>query len=286
MPDDEAAELVDRVANRLWGRTAFEEIAADIDAMEAKLDPTSAPWLAVEGLDEVFADFLALRRRLLAAARELGPASILPRAFPLHFRDRLLPWHVVATPGGSAENDDNPVVFGADLNLPPEVQSFLPSRVTWGQLHVVSSDDHKEVFAPRVRAAWLQMLERHGPRAQLMLNGRRHRRMVPPELERPIDEIEQLGVRVLFQPHFEWPEERDQATRTAEAIALAEFLGRESFICDITGEEIKPTAAAVLTPWEFRRSALRPIFLQGGFFHEYQLATDWSDWVVRRDLLE
>jgi hypothetical protein len=286
MPDDEAAALVDRVASRLWGRTAFEEIAADIDAMEAKLDPSAVPWLAAEGLDEVFADFLDLRRRLLAAARELGPASVLPRAFPLLWRDRLLPWHVVATPGGSAEDDDSPVVFGADLNLPPEVQSIFPSRVAWGRLDSASSDDQAENFAPSAREAWLQMLERHGPRAQLMLNGRRHRRMVPPELERPLDEIEQLGVQVQFHPRFKWPELRDQSTRTAEAVALAAFSGRTSFICDITGEELEPAAAAVLTPWEFRHSALLPIFRQGGFFNELKLATDWSDWVVRRDLLE
>jgi hypothetical protein len=119
-----------------------------------------------------------------------------------------------------------------------------------------------------------------------MLNGRRHRSMVPPELERPINEIEQLGIRVLFHPRFEWPEQREQAKRTEEAVALADFLGRKSFICDITGEEIRPTDASVLTPWEFRRSALLPVFLQGGFFNEFKLATDWSDWVVRRDLLE
>jgi len=38
MPDDEAAELVDNVARRVWGRTAFEEVAADIEVMEARVD--------------------------------------------------------------------------------------------------------------------------------------------------------------------------------------------------------------------------------------------------------
>ncbi len=286
MSDEEAAELVDTVSRRLWGRTAFEEIVADIDAMEAKMDLAAAPWLASEGLYDAFSDFLQLRRRLLAAALEAGPSSALPRAFPIIWRDRLLPWHVVATPGGSFENDDAPVVFGATLNLPPQLKSFVPSTVTWGRLYSASNADTTRVFAPRARAAWLQMLEHHGPSAHLMLNGRRHRRMVPPELERPITEIEKMGIKVRFHPRFEWPEQRAQEARVAEAVALADFLGRKSFVCDITGEEIEPADAAIVTPWEFRRSSLLSRFRQAGTVAEIRLVTDWSDWVVRRDLLD
>jgi hypothetical protein len=110
--------------------------------------------------------------------------------------------------------------------------------------------------------------------------------MVPPELERPLAEIEQMGIPVRFHPRFEWPEQRDQKTCVSEAVALANFTGRKSFVCDITGDEIEPSAAAVLTPWEFRRSALLPRFRQGGIFNQIMLETDWSDWVVRRDLLD
>jgi hypothetical protein len=286
MPDDEAAALVDGIARRLWGRTAFEEIAADIDAMEAKVDLEASPWLAAEGLSEVFADFLALRRQLLSAAQSAGLASLLPRAFPIAWRDRLLPWHVVATPGGSGVDDDGRVVFGANVNVPAGLERIVPARVVWGRLYSASSAASGTGFAPSADAAWLHMLERHGPRALLMLNGRRHRRMIPPELERPIAEIEQLNIPVRFHPRFEWPEQRDQKTRVVEAIVLADFSGRESFVCDITGDEIEPEAAAVLTPWEFRHSALLPRFRQGGIFHEIQLVRDWSDWIVRKDLLD
>jgi hypothetical protein len=119
-----------------------------------------------------------------------------------------------------------------------------------------------------------------------MLNGRRHRRMVPPELERRISEIENMGISVRFHPRFEWPEQRDQKSRVEEAITLSNFSGRKSFVCDITGDEIEPGEAAVLTPWEFRRSPLLPMFREAGIVAEVRLVTDWSDWVVRRDLLD
>jgi hypothetical protein len=110
--------------------------------------------------------------------------------------------------------------------------------------------------------------------------------MVPPELERRISEIEGYGIPVRFHPLFEWPEQREQRHRIEEAIALAEFSGRASYVCDITGDEIAPSKAATLTPWEFRRSRLLPKFQEAGFAAEVKLVIDWSDWIVRGDLLE
>lgn len=286
MSDEEAAELVDKVAKGLWGRTAFEEIAADIDTMETKVDANKDTWLSLEGLYDAYKDFVKLRRRVLARAKSLGPASVLPRAFPILWRDRLKPWQVVATPGGDFKAEGAPIVFGQKLNVPGGLEMVVPKSVTWGRLHTAEDSDTDDVFAPRDRAAWLQVLERHAPGAFLMLNGRRHRRMVPPELERRIAEIEGDGIRVRFHPMFEWPEQRDHRSRTGEAIALAEFSGRTSFACDITGDEIKPSEAATLTPWEFRRSPLLRKFREAGLVAEVKLVTDWSDWIVRRDLLQ
>jgi hypothetical protein len=103
-----------------------------------------------------------------------------------------------------------------------------------------------------------------------------------------VKEIENFGVPVRFHPKFQWPEERDYEERVAEAMALAEFSGRTSFICDITGQTIQPAEAAVVTPWEFRRSHLLELFRrnQEDIIAELILASDWSDWIVRRDLLQ
>jgi hypothetical protein len=285
MTDEQAAEMVDKVARKLWGRTAFEEIAADVDLMEQRLDLSKAPWLAEEGLYDAYMDFVALRRRLLSAARTNGPASLLPRAFPVTWVNRLRPWHVRATPAGDSQPNSSDIVFGVSLNLPAQLQSDLPSEVSWGRLFGAPREAAEE-FAPRQREAWLQMLQRHGPYALLMLNGRRHRRMVPPELERPVKEIETLGIPVRFHPRFEWPETRDQETRAHEAVTLAEFSGRKTFVCDVTGQTIEPSMAVVLTPWEFRRSKLFDQVREGGIMNQIMLVTNWSDWVVRRDLLE
>jgi hypothetical protein len=182
MSDEEAAELADRAAKRLRGRTTFEEIAADIDAMEAKVDANKDVWLSLEGLYDAYKDFVNLRRRILARAKGMGPASVLPRAFPIYWRDRLKPWQVVATPSGDFETSGAPIVFGQKLNVAPGFEMIVPKRVTWGRLHIAEDSDTPDVFSPRARDAWLQVLERHARGAFLMLNGRRHRRMVPPEL--------------------------------------------------------------------------------------------------------
>ena len=283
MAEEEAADLVDRVAKRLWGRTAFEEIAADIDAMEAKIDLDEAPLLSAEGLYDAYMDFVRLRRQFLAAAKSAGPSSILPRAFPLMWCDRLLPWHIVATPGGSVEEEDAPSVIGTTLKVPMRLEKVVPRSVSWARRYAAPQGSLK--FAPQDDAAWYQMLERQVPRALLMLNGRRHRLMVPPALERIIQELDDDGVPVRFHPRFEWPAQRDPESCTAEAVALAAFSARRTFICDITGDEILPSDAAVITAWEFRRSPLLDRFRAIGFTAEIKLVTDWSDWIVRRDLL-
>jgi hypothetical protein len=49
---------------------------------------------------------------------------------------------------------------------------------------------------------------------------------------------------------------------------------------------VEAAQAAVLTPLELRRSSLlQRVRDDGGVVAEIMLATNWSDWVVRRDLL-
>jgi hypothetical protein len=287
MSDEEAWALVDAAARRLWGRGAIEEIAADIDASEAKF--ASAKWVADDSLSKAFADFIDLRRRLLAAIQTAGPASLLPRAFPSQWVDRLLPWHIVATPSGDSARDEGQgqVAFGINLKLPPELAGVYPSQTVWGRIQTAPPNGvPRPDFGLREHAAWLEMLQTNGPAAHLMLNGRRHRRMVPPELEGPIDRIKKLNIAVRFDPYFEWPEQRSNAIRQAEAAELANFSDRSHFSCDVTGDTIKASQAAVLTPWELRRSPLVQQVRKAGIFANLMLETNWADWVVRRDLLE
>ena len=183
--------------------------------------------------------------------------------------------------GTDALPRDTPVLFGMTW----EARAGSPKlEATWARLDGGAPD--ATAIGPTDRTAWLTMIAEHGPSALLMLNGRRHRRMVPPEIEQRIAQLQsQLGLEVRFHPLFEWPEMREDAVRQAEAEALAAFGGHRGFQCDITGETIAPAQAAVLTPWEFRRSPLRARLLaEVGHAAEVLLAANWSDWVVRRDL--
>lgn len=282
MSDEEAMALADKAALNLWGRSAVDEIEADIDLAQEKFSASIA-WAGESSAGKVFAEYSALRRRALARVRELGSASLLPRAFPQLWLDALRPWHVVATPDGAHADAGGEMVQGIRLNLPPEAKGVFAESITWASaFRPEPSDD--AAFALHDRA-WFEMLERYGPLAQLGLAGRRGRLMVPPALTRQIDAIEGLGVPVKFDPMFEWPEARDITTCGEEALALAQFSGRETFICDVTGDQIAAHEAAVLTPWEMRHSPLVERVRDGSFAAELLLLTNWSDWVVRRDLL-
>jgi hypothetical protein len=288
MSEEEAWDRVDKAARRIWGRTCLEEIEVDVDKMdEATASFSTSPFSDV-GLNEVWADFISLRRRLLSEVKAHGAESLSPHFFPIHWLDRLCPWHIEATPGGDVGNNGGAVVFGRKFEPPAGWERVVPPSVTWGRLHEPEGRGANAISVKN-REGWLQMLERIGPLALLMLNGRRHRLMVPPALERPIEEIINEGVSVRFDPDFEWPTLRDDATRSSEALELAKWAGRASFICDLTSVEIAPSDAALLTPWEFRRSALLPMFYKNygemKFIADLKLIIDWSDWVVRSDLL-
>jgi hypothetical protein len=110
--------------------------------------------------------------------------------------------------------------------------------------------------------------------------------MLVPELERPVGELQDMGIPVRFHPKFEWPEARSKEVRRHEAVGLADFCGRPHFMCDLTGEQLSPADAAVLTPWELRNAkSLTALRESTDVFRVFQLVTDWSDWIVKGELL-
>lgn len=283
MGDEEAMALVDATAKRLWGRTALDEIEADIEHAEQKVSMHT--WLDKLPLGKVYAEFSALRRSLLAEARRLGPASLLPAAFPPQWVDRLRPWHVIATPGAvPAGSMPGVIAHGRQLNLPAGAEKVFPQVISWATVCKPDPQESSASFAVR-DVAWNEMLELHGPMARLMLSGRRDRVMLPPALSRSVEFIENSGVTLKFDPRFAAPQPRDQTTCKAEALALAQFSGRQSFVCDVTGESIAPEQAAVLTADEFRASPLLQQVDDGSIGAQYLLATNWSDWIVKSDLV-
>lgn len=288
MSDEEAWELVDKVARNIWGRTALEEIDSDIQLMENANDKLLQPWID-PSLKDVWMDFISLRRQILESVKAYGASSLTPQSFPKIWVDRLLPWHINATPGGVPSPANTRCSFGIRLDQPLGLEDIVPPLVSWGQVMEVSSKKKAAGFAVKKRDSWMAMLEQHAPMARLMLNGRRHRLMVPPELDRPIRDLENLGLTVKFHPSFEWPEMRDLSCWAKEAVDLAALRGQSILICDVTGKRLTPTDAALLTSSEFRRLPLIKSLKEkdnNPFFTDLRLLMDWSEWVVDRTLLE
>ncbi len=76
------------------------------------------------------------------------------------------------------------------------------------------------------------------------------------------------------------------AARTV-GTALRELVQRDNFICDITGDRITVDQAMLVRAGEFRRSPLVAEFRRRNpDLAELFLARNWSDWIVRADLLD
>lgn len=287
MTTAEASERVDDLALQIWGRRLWQELEADLEESAKVGEMLRREFGNMGELCEAFDDYLALRRRMLDEVKAIGPTAMSPRAFGANWADRLRPRLLeVATHGRSYDPEDTEfrVHFGRTLRHP----DLAPMRFAWAWRSGEAADDPAKSVGFHDTAAWDYVVEQAAPMAKLALAGRQHELMLYPELERILSDIREAGVEIRFAAGFEWPEERDLAGRRRAALSYARLTRQESFVCDITGDRIAVSDAALLTPWEFRRSPLVARFRDRSahfpLLAEVKLEQDWSDWIVRADL--
>ena len=134
---------------------------------------------------------------------------------------------------------------------------------------------------------WTFVLKKAAPLAKLALAGRQHDLMLEEELQDWLNELAKAGVEVRFYATFDAPTPRDRASRCRAVRSYAELVQRDNFICDITGDRITVDQAMLVRAGEFRRSPLVAEFRRRNpDLAELFLARNWSDWIVRADLLD
>ena len=283
MTTEEAFARVDEAARALWGRGLIEELKDDLAASKAAGERLREAFAGLDDLCDAFDDYLALRARMLDQIANQGPAGLSPRAFAANWADNLRPWLIVTQPQGRLHEPDEglTVHFGRAFNTP------RGDAVAWAWRE--HDPNPGAAVALQATGAWNYVIEQAAPLAKLALAGRQHPLMLYPELERIMSDITNSGVDVRFVPGFDAPEPRDGLSRARAARDYAELTGMTHFICDLTGDRLAIGEAHLLSPWEFRRSPLvdqfRARVAEGPIDAELKLALDWSDWIVRADLL-
>jgi len=284
MSTDECADIVDGLARRIWGRGLWEELEADIEHAENVATMLKREFGKLDQLCSAFDDQLELRRHMVAELKAEGPAAMSPRAFAAKWADQLRPLLLHVTPEG------NPWLPGQDsyvVDFGGGFRSRNGSTIAWAWTRRAEPDSD----APRALglnpASWSFVLNKAAPLAKLAMFGRRHDLMLEQELENFLIELTRAGLDVRFLPPFDTTVPQDRASRCRAARSYAELVRRDEFICDITGDRISVDQAMLIRAGEFRRSPLVAEFRRRNpDIAELFLARNWSDWIVRADLLE
>jgi hypothetical protein len=285
MTTDECAVLVDAAARRIWGRGLWQELDADVEAAEA-VGATLRSQIGVEPLCDAFDATLKLRRRMLEAVKAEGPAAMSPRAFAASWEDRLLPLLVHVHPGGAIWDPPNQptVEYGGALQ---RENGEVVDAWGWGW-RVEPEDEVTDRFALDVDAA-RYLLTQAAPLAKLALNGRGHDLMLEQELEDELGRLASAGLDCRIHPDFAASPDRPRTAREQALRSYAKILRHDSFQCDITGDSIGVDEGVLLRAGEFRRSPLLARFRDAvgdAAAADHFLRRNWSDWIVRADLLQ
>ncbi|MBY3447428.1 hypothetical protein [Rhizobium laguerreae] len=126
---------------------------------------------------------------------------------------------------------------------------------------------------------WDRCVDFFAPTAKLIMNGRRIRTMLGPELHFAEQMLSvRHGITVEIFPSFEYPDEE----LLPEAFYF--YSGANTLKCDVSSVSLQRPSGKILTPWLLRRWPLlaqKIIENMGGTeFAYFSVLRDWSPWLV------
>ena len=272
---EQSWELVNSMAERMWGRTVLSELEEDYKREGEWFETlTSGPVPISDTVKNVLRDFHTLRGRLIDILKKTPVEIIDPSQYSKNLLFRILPIPVVCSAFGSL-GDPPPGwerVFGyQDVDDPNLKWWWASVPKTWPVCDepALSLQDKK---------SWANVVSYFSPFAKLMLNGYRHRTMLGPELLSIERQLHTLGIDLRIDPLFGVPKELDDISPYYYLTA------KSTAICDLCKAAIKKPEGHLLSPWVFRYSLKNGTFAinayGGGAGGQRAFWKDWSPWVI------
>jgi hypothetical protein len=290
---DEGWDLIDRACLKAFGRSVADQIEADVSYFE-KQHEEKCFGRVPEMIETILRDYLALRRKLLTKVRS-APADVISNDRFVHHTSELIEPNFVMCASGGVMGVPPP---GCDRLMgfaePGSDFDKYPYRKWWWACTPIRKDeaaigDPVKPSAEMIRfdcpKAWYSCIDLYAPIAKLLMNGRRVRTMLGPELLFAEKRMEtEFGIKTEIFPFFEYPDE-DLNTEV-----YFYYYGRDTLKCDLSSQDIHRPGGKVLTPWTLRRWPLLANHaiqkLGGNDFAYYTFVRDWSPWVVTEEVLQ
>lgn len=277
-PADEHWHAVNEAAERLWGRSAIDEMLVDYKLEETWVQTITESEGTPGSIRDVVLDFHALRGALLQVLQDDPIAVLDPLGYATALLPRVRPIPIVATPSGMAPplGSDLTQVFGYDGGSPDGEDTWI-----WATTPNDWDDPGQASLIAKARPQWLNMVSYFAPLAKLLMNGRRHRTMLGPELAMAMAQLDSAGIEFRVDPLFDAPRE------PADAALLFHLNGQQRAVCDYCHADIEAPGGHLLSPWVFRRNTAIADHIKqalgGGTRGDRRFRRDWSAWLVCED---
>ena len=280
----ECWEVVDKACELLFGLRIHRQIELDIEHHEQHLmllrntnDNT---------VIEFTEDYIGLRRAALEKLKSAPIQIASTEYFALSCGRDVAPTIVIASSVGELGDPPSQHTKLMAYDTTHEVEDERPWRKWWwaaASNYVHSQASEKLLKIPRQTNVY-SIIDSYAPTSKLILNGRRIRTLVGPELlfaeQRAITAT---GVKFGYYPGFEFPED-EIPEDVLRFIRLDDEL-----ICDYSNKKIPHGEATVLTPWALRRYPDLARFtiqhLGDTDLAYHTFVKDWTHWVVSQEVM-
>ena len=270
---EDAWEIVNTTTKQKWGRTVIEELEEDYKRQGEWVGEMRKLEHVEDCIKNVLADFHSLRGTLIDVLKA-APATIFdPRLTATS--GLFLPMPVMVTANG--QFGDPPTgwerVFGYQVPQQPDVKWF------WAVIPKEWPIDDADTLTIQDRESWARVLSYYTPLAKLMMNGRRHRTILGPELvfvEKFLKAQRDLDLEI--DPLFQYPQEVDDIN------GYYTLADKTKAVCDMCKAELQKPHGHYVSPWVFRNSdknaQLAIDTYGGGPRGELVFLKDWSPWIL------
>ena len=281
----ECWEAVDATCAKIFGFRVHEQISRDIEHNENLLQAFRQT--KNEVLIGVSEDFLELRKAMCDRLEKTPSRVASTEYFALSTGADVNPLVVTVTSQGELGEVPAGHALLMGYNTSEEGGLKRPWRKWWWAAAVEEGTVTSAPEAMRLRQPKLQyqIIDFYAPIAKLVLNGRKIRTLVGPELvfaEQRVSVVH--GVTFGFFPGFEFPDDE-----IPEEV-LRFFNLNADLICDYSNKPIPMGKATVLTPWALRRypdlGRYTIEHLGGTDFAYHFFVRDWSNWAVSSEVME
>jgi hypothetical protein len=284
---EEAFQIVDDACKKVFGYSVADQIELDITYFENQFNEKIYGYVPGD-IETISRDYFALRRRVLDRFRKWPTSIVSTDLFALGFAEQVEPNYVICSSRGQLGDppEGYKILMGyrepdRDVEKDPHLKwwwACCPEKSS-KQIFGDRADERDERICFEHPKSWYSCIDFYAPTTKLLMNGRRIRTMLGPELMIAEKRIEtKYGVKLEIYPSFEFPDE------TIDPGVLYFYSGKDTLMCDISSEIIHRPHGKVLTPWTLRRwprLARHVIDAMGG--HEiayFFFVRDWTGWFV------